>query len=150
MVQGRIGGGHLPGTIWCILIDKPHWDVIFNIMKKGKLEKPKPHNIPGSRKRQAKIQAILPNHLDRALSRSSWILVSSSYSAEAATISPSEPWTDVIVSTRVVLIWEISCSVSKVAWAATPMPVWKSERCWSILLLAGSQWNYLMAKKLRI
>ena len=27
--------------------------------------------------------------------------------------------------------------VSKVAWAAVVMPVWKMERLWSVLLLAG-------------
>ena len=42
-----------------------------------------------------------------------------------------------MVSMRPVLVWEVSCSIARVAWAATPMTVWKSERLWSVYLLAG-------------
>ena len=45
-------------------------------------------------------------------------------------------WNNTSISTKAPLVWEISCSVSKVAWAVAPMPVWKSERLWSVFLLA--------------
>ena len=86
---------------------------------------------------QAKIQAILPTHLDTPLSRMSWILVSSSCTSKAEITQPAEPWREAIVSTRAVLVWEVSFSVSKVAWSVAPMSVWKSEILWSVLLLAG-------------
>ena len=85
--------------------------------------------LSGSRiKDGGRIWAVLPAHLETALCRLPWMLVSSSCTFEAAITPPSgPPCREVLVSTRAILIWEISCSVSKVTWTSAPVPFWKSE-----------------------
>ena len=87
-------------------------------------------------KKNDEIWAVLPHHLDTVLSRMLWMLASNLCTSDAASTLPSEPFRGVTVSTRATLVWDIRCSVSKVAWAAALMLVWKSERL-SVFLLAG-------------
>ena len=62
----------------------------------------------------AKIWPLLPTHLDKALSRISWMIVSSSCPSEAAITPPPELCTETNVSITAVLVWEFSCSMVKV------------------------------------
>ena len=78
--------------------------------------------------------SLLPTHLHTAQSRMSWILLHNSCTPEAAIIPPSAPCREAIVSTAVAQVWEISCSMSKVASTAELMPVWKSETLISPLI----------------
>ena len=71
----------------------------------------------------AKIQAEFPTCLDTSLSKMSWTLRSNSCTSDAGIMPPSESGTEERVLTRTTLRQEMSCSVSRVAWAAAPMPV---------------------------
>ena len=63
----------------------------------------------------AKIWAVLPTHSDTALStRIPWILVCYSCIYEPGITSPLKSCTGAVVSTSTVLVWELSCSLSKV------------------------------------
>ena len=84
----------------------------------------------------AKIWAEFPTHLETALSKMPWTLRSNSHTSDTGIMPPSELGREERVSTRKTLRQEISCSVSRVAWAAAPTPVWKSERDRSAFLLA--------------
>ena len=79
----------------------------------------------------------VPNSFDTALSRMSWFLISNSCTSDTGITPLSKLGREEIVSTRSTLRWEMSCSVSRVAWAAAPMPVWNSDRLGSAFLLAG-------------
>ena len=79
-----------------------------------------------------RIWAVLPTHLNTALSRMSQILVRNSCTSETGITSQSEPCREVIVSTNALLLREISCSVPKVAWAAALMLVRKLGRLISL------------------
>ena len=70
------------------------------------------------------------------LSRMSWILISHSHTSETVITLQSKLCRKVLVSTNAALVWDISCPLSKVPLAAASMPVWKSERFWSVFLLA--------------
>ena len=74
--------------------------------------------------------------LDTTLSRMSWTLRSNSHSLDTGITPPSESGRGERVSTSEILRWEMSYSMSRVAWAAAPMPVWNSDRLWSAFLLA--------------
>ena len=54
-------------------------------------------------KRYAKVWAVLPSHLDTALSNMSWILVSNSWTSEAEITPQLEPCREVTVSTMAAL-----------------------------------------------
>ena len=71
--------------------------------------------------------------------RMSCIFVHSSCNCEATSTPLSKPIGKATVSMRAALVQEIRSSAPEVVWAATSMPVWKSERVWSTLLLAGVQ-----------
>ena len=83
-----------------------------------------------------KIQAEFPTHLEMALSKMSWTLRSNSCTSNTGIMPPSELGREERVSTRATLRQEMSCSVLRVAWAAAPTPVWKSDRDSSAFLLA--------------
>ena len=100
---------------------------IFNVVKIGKLGSPDFMMLPGNRiKRCAKIWAISPHHLGTALSRMSWILVCNWWTSEASITPLSQPCIEALLSTKAVLVWELSCSVSEMAWAIVPVAVWKT------------------------
>ena len=84
----------------------------------------------------AKIQAEFPTSLDTSLTSISWTLIRKWHSLDTVISPPSESGREEIVSTRATMRWEISYSVLRVAWAAAPMPVSKSDRLWSAFLLA--------------
>ena len=84
-----------------------------------------------------KIWVELATHLDTALCIMSWILISNSCTLDTGITSPSELGREEIGSTRPTLRWEMSCFMTRVAWAAALMPVWKSDRLSSASLLAG-------------
>ena len=62
------------------------------------------------------------------------ILVRNSCTFETGVTFPSESCREAKVSSIWVLIRGINCSVSTVAWAAVPVPVWKSEILISVLV----------------
>ena len=84
----------------------------------------------------AKIWAEFKTHLETALSRMSWTLRSNSRTSDTGIIPSSELGREERVSTRASLRQEVRCSVSGVAWAPVPTPVWKSDRFSSAFLLA--------------
>ena len=83
-----------------------------------------------------KIWVELPTHLKTALSKMLWTLRSNSCTSDTGIMPPSELGREERVSRRATLSWDMSCLVSRVAWAAAPTPVWKSDRDWSAFLLA--------------
>ena len=83
-----------------------------------------------------KIWVEFPNHFKTALSRMSWTLRSNSHTSDTGIMPPSELGSEEKVSTRATLTWEMRCSVSRVAWAVAPTPVWKSDRLWFVFLFA--------------
>ena len=72
--------------------------------------------------------AEFPTHLETALSKMPWIWRSNSHPSHTGITSPSAFGREERVSTRATWRQEISCSVSRVACAVAPRPVWKSER----------------------
>ena len=82
--------------------------------------------------RYAKMQAEFPTHLETVLFKMSWTLRSNSHTSDTGITPPSASGSKERVSTRTTLRWEMSCSVSRVAWAVAPTPVWKSERLISL------------------
>ena len=82
--------------------------------------------------RCAKICAEFPTHLETALAKMPWIWRSNSCTSDTGITSPSALGSEEWVSTRATWRWEISCSVSEVACAVAPTPVWKSERLISL------------------
>ena len=81
--------------------------------------------LPGSRiKKICKNIGCITTHLDKALSRMSSSLTSNSCTSWKGNTCPSKPCGEAIVSTRTVLVHEICCSVSKIAWLTAPVPVW--------------------------
>ena len=85
----------------------------------------------------AKIWLELPPWMDTALSRMSWTLITNLHISDTGVTPPSKSGREEIGSTRASLTWEMSYSMSRVAWAAAPMPVWNSDWLWSAFLLAG-------------
>ena len=75
------------------------------------------------------MQAKFPTHLETALR-------SNSHTSDTGITPPSALGSEERVWTMATHGWEMSCSMSKVACAAAPIPVWKSERDWSTFLLA--------------
>ena len=61
----------------------------------------------------------------------SWTLISYSHTSDTGITPPSQSGREEIASTRATLSWEMRYFVSRVAWAAVPMPVWNSDRLWS-------------------
>ena len=86
--------------------------------------------------RCAKMWAELPAHLDTALSKMLWTLLSNSHTSETGTTPPSESGRRKIV-TRATPRQEMCYSMLRVAWTAAPMPVWNSDRLWLAFLMAG-------------
>ena len=64
---------------------------------------------------------------------------SKSQTSNTGITPPSESGREERVSRRATLRWEMSCSVSRVAWAAAPTPVCKSHRDLSAFLLAEAK-----------
>ena len=83
-----------------------------------------------------KLWVEFPTHLETALSKMLWTLRSNSHTSDTGIMPPSELGREERVSRRATLRWEVSCSVSRVAWAAAPSPVCKSDRDWSAFLFA--------------
>ena len=94
--------------------------------------------LPGSRIRNMlKYKLYYQPNLDMALSRMSWILVKNSCTSEIESTPASESCTEEMESTCATLLWEMSCSIFRMVWAAILLPVVNSERLWSAFLLAG-------------
>ena len=74
------------------------------------------------------MQAEFSTCLETALSKMSWTLRSNSHTLDTGITPPSASDSKERVSTRATLRWEMSCSMSRIACAAAPTPVWKSER----------------------
>ena len=107
----------------------------------------------------AKTWLEFPTHLETALSKMSWPLRSNSCTSDTGIMPSPELAREERVSRRTTLRWEMSCSVSRVAWASAPTSVWKSHRLISLPLSRGqgdiiqwSQWpeskSYRVARKI--
>ena len=101
------------------------------------------HCLETELNRYAKMQAKFPTCLETALSKMSWILRSNPHTSDTGITLPSALGSEERISTRATQRWEMSCSISRVACAAAPTPVWKSETdqlsCWQ-----HSRWCYLV------
>ena len=109
---------------------------IHETVKKRELWSPDLMTLPGYRikhmlKYKQSSQLIWKQHCPKC--QEPW---SNSHTLDTGIMPPSELGREERVSRRVTLRREASCSVSRVAWAAAPKPVCKSDRDWSAFLFA--------------
>ena len=131
-------------TEWACARDKLIWPyrqaslggiILLRLWRKGNCEAQNSQCcLETELNRCAKICAEFPTCLETALSKMPWIRRSNSCTSDTGITSPSASGSEERVSTRATWRWEMSCSVSRVAWAVAPIPVWKSETdqlsCW--------------------